>query len=305
MILTVACNFSFEEDVAVPAQKSVLAIETQFALDEEPLVLVTRTRSIGEPIKWDFNYRDIIDKTPDTTIYNLQDFFDTVKNVSVQLYEGDNLIRTFKQNSPYIKVSYGADVVKYKKNVEYTLKVSAPNFDTIIGKLKAPSQVDLIKATFAYNNTSNSSSSQLSELAMEFDDIPNEDNYYTVDVYLESLSWQRKKLTRQLKPVKIDNIATSNIYLNDKTFDGKKHTWRIGLAELYEPGFQKDSAELKIYFRSISKDYTLYKLNEEINAAAEQSDFIEPASTYTNLTGGIGVFVIFGRPNVYTVKLYK
>lgn len=303
---TIACNFDFDQDVVIPPQKSVLAIETQFALGEEPLVLVTRTRSIGEPIKWDFNYGDIIDTMPNGfNIRNNSDLYDTVKNVTVQLFEADNLIRTFRQDNPYTKVAYVADAVNYKKNVEYTLKVFAPGFDTVIGKQKPPSQVDLKKVTFAYNNVSNSSGSRLSELAMEFDDIPNEDNYYTVDVYFESLSWQKKRISRPLKPIKVDNAATNNIYLNDKTFDGQKHTWRIGLAELYEPSFQKDSAELKVYFRSISKDYTLYKLNAEINAAAEQSDFTEPASTYTNLTGGLGVFAIFGYPRVYTIKLYK
>lgn len=161
--------------------------------------------------------------------------------------------------------------------------------------------------TFTFNNISNSNGSQLSELAIEFDDIPNEDNYYAVDVYYEYLNYRKYKLSYPLKIVKVDNAAASASYINDKTFDGQKHIWRVGLQvdEQYQSQYQRDSAELKIYFRSVSKDYTLYKRNEEINAAVDQSDFAEPTSTYTNLTGGIGVFAIFGRPRVYTIKLYK
>jgi hypothetical protein len=140
---------------------------------------------------------------------------------------------------------------------------------------------------------------------MEFEDIPNEDNYYTVDVYYDFIGWQKNRVTYQLKPIKVDNSATSNIFLDDKTFDGQKHTWRVGFNDLNEQFFQQDSAKLIVFFRSVSKDYTLYKLNQEINAAAEQSNFTEPASTYTNLTGGIGVFAIFGRQLADTIKLYK
>lgn len=146
--MTVACSFNFDEQVAVPIQKSVLAIQTQSALDEEPFVLVTRTRGIGEPIKWDFNFGAILDKTPDTILYNYKDYFDTVKNVTVQLYEADSLIRTFEQYSPYSKVGYLANTVNYKKNTQYTLKVFAPGFDTVIGKHKPPSQVDFKKSDF-------------------------------------------------------------------------------------------------------------------------------------------------------------
>ncbi len=306
-LMSVACKFSFDEQVVVPAQKSVLAIETQFALDEEPFLIVTRTRSIGEPIKWDFNYKAILDKTPDTIIYNYSAYFDTVKNVSVQLYEADSLIRTFDQSSPYTKVGYAAKTVNYKKNVEYTLKIFAPGFDTVIGKQKPPSQVDLKKAAFTFNSASGSNGSQVSELAIEFEDILNEDNYYAIDVYYEYLNFRQYKISYPLKIIKIDNASAGASYISDKTFDGQKHTWRVGLQldEQYQSSYQRDSAELKIYFRSVSKDYTLYKRNAEINAAVEQSDFTEPASTYTNLAGGIGVFTIFGRLRAYTIKLYK
>jgi hypothetical protein len=306
-LMTMACKFSFDEQVVVPVQKPVLAIEAQFSLDEEPFVLVTRTRGIGEPIKWDFNFKDIIDKTPDTTIYNFKDYFDTVKNVTVQLYETDSLIRTFEQYSPYTKVGYVGKTVNYKKNVEYTLKIFAPGFDTVIGKQKPPSQVDLKKAVFTFNSANDKNGSQLSELAIDFEDIPNEDNYYAVDVYYEYLNYRQYKNLYPLKIIKIDNASASASYINDKTFDGQKHTWRVGLQldEQYQSGYQRDSAELKIYFRSVSKDYTLYKRNAEINAAVEQSDFTEPTSTYTNLKGGIGVFTIFGRSSAYIIKLYK
>jgi hypothetical protein len=112
---TLACNFKFEEDVVVPAQKSIMVVDTQFSLDDEPFVLVTRTRNIGEPIKWDFNNFDILDKTPDTVIYNLGRLFDTVKSVKVLLYEVDSLIRTFEQYSPYTKVGYFAKKSTTKK----------------------------------------------------------------------------------------------------------------------------------------------------------------------------------------------
>jgi hypothetical protein len=306
-LMSMACKFDFDESVVVPVQKSVLAIETQFSLDEEPFVLVTRTRGIGESIKWDFNFKAIIDKTPDTIIYNYKDYFDTVKNVTVQLYEADSLIRTFEQDNPYTKIGYFAKKVNYKRNVEYTLKVFAPGFDTVIGKQKPPSQVDLKKAVFTFNSTGSRGGSQLSELAIEFEDIPNEDNYYAIDVYYEYLNYRNYKLSYPLKIIKVDNATASASYISDKTFDGQKHTWRVGLQldEQYQSSYQRDSAELKIYFRSVSKDYTLYKRNAEINAAVEQSDFTEPTSTYTNLTGGLGVFTIFGRSSAYTIKLYK
>ena len=306
LTMVMACKFEFEESVVTPNQKSVLAIETQFFLGEQPLVIVTRTRNLGELVKWDFNYKDIIEKTPDTTIYNFGQFlYDTVKNVTVQLYEGDSLIRRFKQDDPYLKISYLADRVDYKKNVEYTLKVFAPGFDTVIGKQKPPSEVKLTKAEFIPNKIpAKGNAVSLGELNMEFDDIPNEENFYHVDAYLQA-GPSNKRYSLYLTPVKVDGNATSNRFLNDKTFDGKKYTWRLGLPLGYAPPLQVDSANLVIYFRSTSKDYDLYQRSLEINSIAQQSDFAEPTSSYTNLKGGIGVFAISSFTFPYVIKLYK
>jgi hypothetical protein len=305
MMVSAACKFQLYEEVAIPAQKSVLAIETQFYLGEEPFVIVTRTRSIGEKIKWDFNYKDIIEKTKDTTIYNAygQYLFDTVKNVTVQLYEAGSLIQTFKQYSPYLKVSYLADRVDYKKNIEYTLKVFAPDFDTVIGRQKAPSPVNLIRAEFTPNKIPvKERNIPLGELNLVFDDLPNEENYYTVEVLL-AIGPQTNRVEYPLFLTKVDGSATNNRFLNDKTFDGKKHIWRVGvdLGDKLPP--QKDSAELKVYFRSTSKDADLYQKAQDINNSASQSDFAEPTSSYSNLKGGVGVFVISSYASPYTIKL--
>lgn len=305
-LMLVACKFQPNEVVPIATQKSVLAIYTECFVGEQPLVVVTRTRNIGEKIQWDFNYKDIVEKTRDTTIYNIYQYlFDTVKDVTVQLYEADRLIRTFKQYNPYTKISYIADGVNYKQDVEYTLKVFAPGFDTVVGKQKPPGDVKLNKVDFSFNNTvSRERSTLLSELALEFDDVPNQENYYAAEVYYR-MGPADKKTSSRISPIKLDANATNGVFLSDRTFDGKKYVWRLGLELGDKLPPQKDSVELKIYFRTAAKDYDLYQKSAEINALAGQSLFAEPTSTYTNLTGGIGVFTIFGEASVYTIKLYK
>ncbi len=307
LMMAIACKFQFNEVVPTAPLKSVLAIYSECFVGEEPLVFVTRTRNIGERIKWDFNYKDIVEKTRDTTIYNVGQYllFDTVKNVTVQMFEADKLIRTFEQYNPYTKISYIADKIDYKPNVEYTLKVFAPGFDTVVGKQKPPSDVKLNKADFKFNNTvSRERSTLLSEIALEFDDIANQENYYAAEVYYRKGPQDRKTTTR-LSPIKLDANATNGDFLGDKAFDGKKYVWRLGfdLGSTLPP--QKDSVELVVYFRTAGKDYDLYQTSVEINSLAGENYFAEPTSTYSNLTGGIGVFTILGKASVNVIKLYK
>jgi hypothetical protein len=307
LVTAAACKFQFNEVVPTAPLKSVLAIYTECYVGEEPLVFVTRTRNIGERIKWDFNYRDIVEKTRDTTIYNVGQYllFDTVKDVTVQMFEAGKLIRTFEQYNPYTKISYTADKIDYKPNVEYTLKVFAPGFDTVFGRQKAPSDVKLKKADFSFNNTvSRERSTLLSEIVLEFDDIAEQENYYAAEVYYRK-GPENKKTTTRLLPIKLDANATNGGFLSDKTFDGKRYVWRLGfdLGDKLPP--QQDSVDLVVYFRSAAKDDDLYQKSLEINNLVGESYFIEPTSTFTNLTGGIGVFTILGRASISTIKLYK
>ncbi|NJN35065.1 MAG: hypothetical protein HC817_13210 [Saprospiraceae bacterium] len=93
------CGFESEQNIPVPQSESKMVVFADLPISESvsSVVFVTRTRSIGENIQWDFNVGDSA-KITDSTYFINKGFplFDFVKGAKVQLFDKETLVREFK-----------------------------------------------------------------------------------------------------------------------------------------------------------------------------------------------------------------
>lgn len=299
-----ACKFETKQ--VIPVEKSTPQLVVFAELPNEAqianAVYVVRTRNVGEDIDWDFNYGDSI-KISDSTFFLNQGYnsFDTVKGTKVQLLEGDKVLRNFFTVVPgsggigYVSKD---NIPQYKKNVEYTLKVSAPGFDTVIGKQVVTNTVQIKKMEVKRNSYNSVKDGNLSELLIEFDDPEAEKNVYRVDVAKAKLAKIGKEaVVERLTTYKIDPNAYNDKVVTDRFFNGKTYTWRVGI-NLNIPAdklIAKDSVAVYVYLTTAPPDYENYVRNKDARETASKSSFAEPISPYTNLKGGKGYFIFSGR----------
>ncbi len=301
--------YKFDEIVQIPSQPKKLVLFSEMFAGEDGFqyAIISRTRDLNQKIVWDFKQNDIIFKNKDTVVRNNVDFleFDTVRGAKVVFQKNGEQERVFNQEDPFLKVFYTDYNLKLKGGDVCTLKVSAPGYETISAVQKVPNTVKLLSAKFVRNGYTSQNTGTLSVIELTFQDPPGEENFYYFDtaelIKKDNLN-QGTRFRGELF-VKIDPNATTRRFINDRLFDGKLYKWRIGVS------FQTANQELPdeyegyiIRFRSTVRDYEKYNQIIEARAASADNPFSEPITPFSNVSNGLGLFVVSGQADTVSVK---
>ena len=307
ILLNDACDFQSEQ--VIPSEKSpskiVVLADLPIGVQATSFMYITRTRSVGDNIVWDFNNGDKV-RLPDSSFFVNKGnfFFDTVKQCKIEIFENNKQFDTYytlnkfgEGDLVYERTNYS---LPYKKNTEYKLMVTAPGFDTVSSTQTVPTVANIISVKFKRNSYQSAKDGILSELLIEFDDEPNEKNVYTIDITkLVKTKDQiiKFKEIKRLKTFKIDSKALNEKLINDKFFDGKRYTWRVGVDIDFpmDKPTPKDSIAIGVYLNTVSPNYEKYIVNKEAKEASLNNPFAEPISPYSNLKGGLGYFIFSAR----------
>lgn len=143
------------------------------------------------------------------------------------------------------------------------------------------------------------------ECLINFNDPPNEDNYYLLGYNVTDFSDENDDIgwTQAYGWVKSDDPAIENSYyqqgllytgyrfiFSDQYFNGKEYTIPVSFFVGHNSGQRKN---LNIYLISISEQYYKY-VTSAINQQENNDDYYaEPTQVYNNISNGFGIFAGF------------
>ncbi len=329
-------SFSQVVEFEIPDEKPRLSVNCEYVNNTDSIqVFVSKS--------WNTN-KDINSTLVNNAIVELWD--DAQKIVTVpyrleQKYYGQNGQATVGSQSYYsIKVPKSLDADKI-----YTLKVSAPGLESVEAKCGMPKLIKINKATYTKKGFKPKNSggfgggggiaNNIDLIAVEFDDVPNETNYYVLKMVKTLKDTVTNKIYYSQDAFRINQTfssAATNIFdegdyvyggnfnFTDEIFDGKKFVFRIGVDNDNSFSYNltdKDGNYASISWTEIEKlkiegyDITLYNQSKEryyfansLNTFYENdgNPFGEPIPLYTNFDKGFGLFSLFEVSNVYVKK---
>ncbi|RNI31533.1 DUF4249 domain-containing protein [Rufibacter latericius] len=218
-----------------------------------------------------------------------------VKDASITISEGNGSVR---QSFVFVPLEYNAEQGNYKPLTaftpepgrEYTLRVSAPNFEAIEGKLTMPTAVPVVSTSFqpdAKHDPYNFSGL----LRVQFNDPVGQRNYYRLFVQL---------LDDQGRPV--GNAYSRNE--NDDIFG--EEVEKIELYKVFDDGWANQgvitfsdkigtytgggapATQLEVTLQHITSDLYLYERSKD--NYEEDNPFAEPLNLHSNIRNGYGNF---------------
>lgn len=217
------------------------------------------------------------------------------------IISSDNQIDTMKYNDSLKYYDLGFTFPEAGKN--YQLKVIKSGFKTVISNDVVPSKVKMTSYEINPIAGTNDCGDIYSEITINFNDPPNEENFYEVEVSEDT--------TFQI--FSNDNIITSESYypsllsfdaenpeyllFNDNYINGEKHQLKV----FYYPrqydesdGRYINSQVIFLHFRSVSENYYKYKTSLLQHLYRQQGDILygtgEPVNVFSNIENGYGIF---------------
>ena len=301
-------NFSRDKDIALPndvPKRMVLQADLPSDSPDNEFCFLTRTNRVGQYIKFDFNigavlYLDTLN--PANTIINgvnnlgLRYAYDTVIGAKMSLFRNDSFIGDIKRDITEPSGIYKTDdnLKPLTEGATYTIKVTAPNFETIEAAQKVPNYVPTKSIYINRDSYIKADGQKLSELFIEFDDPPNSEDYYAVSIVVQNTVGDFYPWSRVNNDVyAIDPLASSAFTINDRGFNGQKYRWRVGLAYL---GLDNNNLRgLYVNFRAVSKEFEQYQRATELIQKLQENPYVEPYTIFTNVKNGYGLFNISGK----------
>ncbi len=129
------------------------------------------------------------------------------------------------------------------------------------------------------------------QYGISWDDIPNEANYYSIFVFLKTIT---------KSPTGLVYVNTSSEHpehaITDVGFDGKRlnSTQNFTLSKreaIYGGGYRENEIQI------LNTDIHYYRYHKDLaeNALSQDNPFVEPISIYSNIKGGFGIFAAYNR----------
>lgn len=332
-----ACDedkFSPIVEIDIPAHTPRLAIRADWTAGSDSLaVFVTKSRGVldkttpnfNQTIKyWNGNGRD--------SIKVVQEYYDTVANTKVELLRNGQLLGTIPYSKRGYHVAKGLFKLDTISGITYTLKVSAPNFETVEASQKTQGNFALLRGTHRpdgaiYTDLSDpfSSPQRGDELSFEIQDNGIDENFYTIssperygfyNFGGSSVSISKDTLKKQyFANGYLNNIDPNmaNGFLPDRTFNGKSYLWRFWLqpdlyfnekdsnSGAYLNSKIKSGDKIMATISSVNKDYVLFLKTLDLAYSAQDNPFFtEPVILHTNVKNGYGIFTI-SRVKTFTI----
>ncbi len=309
-ILLPSCGVDFftpvvEIDIEVPSSRLVLISNFQEG-SSNLNVYLSRTRPILDNSKYPVVSVDTIFFIPnDRTRFRINTYIsgDTVSNARIDLYKNNVFLTSFvpkDQVKSYYKASLSTPLT-YEANTTYTIKASAPGFESIEATSSMPRAVLIENMTYRAkvpvavpNEPLNTD--LFNEFTLNFTDPLGEKNFYAASGIFKDTLLKREDMIHLISY----DFKSIDDYLSDESFDGKKSSWNVHEYAINNTLQKYPTAEFTLH--SLNESLYLYRLSITRYSRAQDDPFSEPVILYTNVKNGFGVFSMSASRS-YLLKL--
>lgn len=201
---------------------------------------------------------------------------------------------------------YGSNAIP-AQNGNYTLRVSAPDYPSVMARNAIPAPVRVEAATFADSVSVSGDGRPVGRFTVRFQDPPGEDNFYRVALYyvnecsgqVEPAFWPFDTNADIQRDVFADPEALLNGTVNeefpiqssfvfsDEFFDGQSYALTVTAPTLVDNIPQVD---YRLVVSAITEDYYQYQYSLRLKDATEENPYAEPVRIRTNVDNGYGIF---------------
>ena len=234
----------------------------------------------------------------DTTSYT------NIDNASVVIYDGNaNLVTTLTHQSDGLYTSLsGASPLA---NESYTIEVIAPGYTTVNATNAIPSAVPIYEIDTV--SSTNNNDQTILETTINFQDPPETDNYYMVEVLVKGTwidEWEedtiefREPLEISCNDLNIETINSFNsggfentyfyIMLKDQNFNGEDYSLTFSVINYAELKDMELFGEIRLV--NTSEAYFNYLKSFNMYQNTINNPFATPVQVYSNVNNGMGIF---------------
>lgn len=316
-----ACNEdSFQPivEVEIPPHTSRLILRADWTGGSDSLaVFVSKSRGVLDKTPYNFNQTYTYFNGRDS-VKSVTEYYDTVANAKVELLRNGQLLGTIPNYQKGYYVGKGLFKLDTSAGTVYTIRVSAPNFETVEASQTTQNPFVVLRGGYRKDGAIStdrfdpfSTPEKGDEMSIEFQDNATEDNYYKLEsvnsnrfggVYaLLSRDTLNKVYTTGINLQDIDPNSEEG-FLPDRAFNGKNYVWRFWFRPtLYfysQTGGSfisraKTGDRVSMKVQSVTKDFVLFEKSLRLAYDANDNPFFtEPVILYSNVKKGYGIFTI-------------
>lgn len=227
----------------------------------------------------------------------------TIDDATVSIFNGTTLVSNLiYDGEKYVILGLSASPIA---GIEYKVEVSAPNYTAVSAKDFCPNRVPILSVDTS--SVINIYGDKEYTATINFQDQPNADNYYGIEI--EVLNYSRnynpstalydttfngtdKTDLSSIDPV-IDNVGSGSysqtLTLKDNLFDGQQKAISVNYT-IYELGPPNQFTVKKIKLISFTKSSYNYSKSIEAYRVTEGNPFAEPVQVFSNVENGFGIF---------------
>jgi hypothetical protein len=293
-----SCNPNTIEEVELPFEKEKLVVNCYFSADSV----------------WDVR------------VWNSTPTFSAPKFIDDAMVVVTDGITEFPLTLDKENLTYRS-IAKAEAGKRYTLKVSAPGYETATSTATVPPDVPVLDIRTSLFRDPKSPESLRRRFDIRIKDPSGQENYYAIAMFkshfiphppYEGWIWSNVYLEgpdRSAAAI-IGSVAFResytyyksgtafahyNLLFDDSTFDGREHVFTV---EFGEPAFPEDNENAKsmtyrIYFKTLTEEYYKYRITANQQKRAIQDPFAAPVHVFSNIENGFGIFA------PYNMELYE
>lgn len=209
-----------------------------------------------------------------------------VENATVNILDENGSLYeslVYDSNGHYL----GASMPQH--NQAYTIEVSAPDFDPVSASTHIPDLIDL--SSVDTMGVEDVNGLRELKLTITFQDMPNEENYYMLEVYAADIINGQIFLNPMF--LRSDDVTlglsqdgySDQVFFSDELFDGTQKTLIIYVEDTRD---YDDYIEVRL--TSVTQDLERYYRTLNAYNDTYGNPFSQPVQVFSNVEGGFGIF---------------
>ena len=224
--------------------------------------------------------------------------YDINEKATVNIFSGDAFVEQLSFNNSVGKYTSINNLPQAGKT--YTIKVDAPDLESVEATTYVPHAVQIEKLEFIKNVRQDADGNWESDLKITFTDNGNQENYYGLSIqkdYAMQPGFYEPVCFSTLDPVFSEGsvaigdngmsyICEPVALFNDDLIDGKTYELKVILNQYaYE---QAGHLQIKLY--TVTREFHLYTRSMRLQRENEGNPFAEPVIVFNNILKGFGIF---------------
>ncbi|MCB0652990.1 MAG: DUF4249 domain-containing protein [Saprospiraceae bacterium] len=220
--------------------------------------------------------------------------FTVPQDADVKLYKNGNLLGNLTLNQEIFKYQMPLNESLGAEGATYKIEAVFGDLEPVSVEQTMPGLVEIKEAKYQPEGTFDPTGEKVDEFSITFNDPPGEENYYlfrasTIEQYED---WNGDTITYR-NYIYLDSndpiaeYSEKGLIFSDKAFNGNEYTIKGWNYSWWE---QVEKFEMELV--SISKDGYLYLRSLENYNNAEGNPFAQPATVYSNIQNGYGIFAL-------------